>query len=236
MAKGGMSKTGPEQVACPDCQSAGGLCASHQATKDLYPHRKAMAEGGAVDALKPLRGSPKSHNSMPEMDEESRRAMYAEGGAVNEMRPLETHPQDGNEKQHPEQEASPMDMVSRGMDSEDASDMERDMPQESVNISLADEIMKDRKRKLMARGGSVESYESDDPRDTVGTLHGKIDKSDMSNLSNDSDELDAPKEDGRYQRGLNLEPVHTMEDSEHDVSDASLVSEILKDRKNRRRS
>lgn len=230
-AQGGMTEeSGSQEVACPDCQMAGGLCESHRPTKDLLPHRPNHAEGGMVDAERPILGSPKRHNSYEEdeMSMQSRQARYAEGGSVNAMRPLETDPQDDNEEEHPDREEAPMPMVSEGMDSEEASDMERSMPRRSKDLSLSEEIMMDRKRKLMAKGGMAHAME-------VGSLQDAIDAPDRSDMDNDADELDAPREDGREDRGLNLEPVHTMEDSEHDVSDASLVSDILRDRKRRRR-
>jgi hypothetical protein len=90
---------------------------------------------------------------------------------------------------------------------------------------------------MMAKGGSVESYEGEDTESSqVGDddKGSPIDAPSDSYETKDADEMNAPKEDGRDSRGLDLEPVHSMEDSEHDTSDASLVSEILRDRKKRR--
>jgi hypothetical protein len=58
---------------------------------------------------------------------------------------------------------------------------------------------------------------------------------DMTEAPHEAHEMDAPMEDGRDTRGLSLSAAPTMEDDEHDTSDASLVSQILKDRKMRRR-
>lgn len=88
-----------------------------------------------------------------------------------------------------------MELPSSEMDS----DREEDLPTEEKAISLAAEIMKDRRR--MAKGG----------------------------------EVDAPLEDGREERGLDLEPAPTIEDEEHDTSNASLVEEILSTRRKARR-
>lgn len=218
--------------------------------------------------------------------EKNKGKKYAEGGECPECASgkCAMHMAEGgevsNEKMHPEHEASPkMPLVDEGMDSEEASDLEKDPPQLSMDISLSDEIMKDRKRlkgspddvlegnadrdladvdeynsdpergrQQMAKGGLVANEEvrnnkspldldNDKPEDysMVGAVEGPIDSADGSDESNNADELDAPREDGRGERGLNLEPVHVMKDDEHDQSDASLVSEILRDRKNRRR-
>lgn len=186
---------------------------------------------------------------------------YAEGGEVDAMKPLHTKPiadSEGIEEMHPEQEdhlpMPRMEPVQR-MDS----DLQRDPPRLSESLSLAQDIMLDRKRRKFAQGGEVSSQGSvsgkaprrdeelsmrdgshslhDVSEDAmeVGSLQDSIDAPDMSDLSNNSDELDAPMEDGRSERGLDLEPVHIMSDDEHDTSDASLVSDILKDRKMRRR-
>lgn len=108
---------------------------------------------------------------------------------------------------HASVQMAPHEMVDADLPSSESSSMEeRDEPQMSESLSLASEVMKDRKRLKMARGGMV----------------------------NDQDEMDAPKEDGRESRGLNTEPVHTMEDDEHDVSDASLVAQVMRERRKRR--
>lgn len=235
---------------CPDCMAEGGMCMSHggmaqpaggepaslRPTKDLYPHRP-MAEGGAVDALKPILGPSSRKNSYEEseMAPQSRQARYAEGGKVDAERPLKTNPRNDNEEEHPDREGSPLDLVSEGMDSEKASDMERDMPRESMDLNLHQEVMMDRRRRQLAMGGSVKSYEDGSESSKVGLLQEAIDAPDMSDLSNNSDEKSATEQDGRYQRGLNLEPVHTMEDDSHDTSEASLVAEILRDRKKYKR-
>jgi len=247
---------------CPKCMAMGGACmsqggmaqpaggepVSHRPTKDLYPHRKAMAEGGEVDALKPLLHEPKKHNHMieDEMDRDSRRAMLAEGGEVNELRSVEQHPEDGNEELHPDREAghdeeddSRMGMVNYGVMSEESSKKlnSSTRPQKNEHISLVDSIMADRKR--MARGGKVEDYESDSLSSDVGTLHGPIDHPDDSDMDNESGLMNASPEDERphatSNRGPNKEPVHYMDEPDHDSSEASLVAEILKDRKRRRR-
>lgn len=133
---------------------------------------------------------------------------YAEGGEVDAQKPLHSKPEDHNpemEDAHMSAEMAEHELVDQDMPGQEDSSMdEEDLPHVAKSMSLAAEIMKDRKRQKMAEGGMVE-------------------------------EMDAPEEDGRDSRGLNLEPVHTVEDDEHDTSDASLVSEILKDRKSRRR-
>lgn len=259
--RGGMTDDSREQHGsdCPDCMAQGGMCmshggmaqpaggepASHRPTKDLYPHRPNHAEGGMVDDMLPL-ATPRPKRVRDQYQEAggkpaSERAtkdQYAEGGQVNAERPLETDPTDDNEEEHPDREGSPMDRVSMGPSSEAMSDLERDPPRESMSLDLVNDIMLDRKRRMAKGGlvsGKVSDYESDSLSSNVGTLKGPIDEPTNSNMDNDKDELDAPYHDGRYQRGLNLEPVHSMEDDEHDVSDASLVAQIMRDRKNRRR-
>lgn len=150
----------------------------------------------------------------------------------------------GGEVSNPELEMSgesaemaPHELVDQDMrGSEDSSDDQKDMPTLSEALSLSGEVMKDRKRRMMARGGMVSSYEDDSESNPhkVGELGESIDAPSMSDMDHDKDEMDAPEQDGRDSRGLDLEPVHTMEDDEHDTSDASLVSQILKDRKKRR--
>lgn len=131
-------------------------------------------------------------------------AKYAEGGEVDAMAPLSKKPAmpGSSEEEHPDREdhlSMPTESPVQQMDS----DLEEDLPKVSESLSLAAEVMKDRKRAKFAKGGLV-------------------------------DEMDAPMEDGRESRGLNLEPVHTMSDDEHDESDASLVAQIIKERKARR--
>lgn len=153
-------------------------------------------------------------------------AKMAEGGMVDAQKPLHTKPSGSN----PEMEASmsttsmaPHEMVDEDLPNESDSSMdEQDLPTVAKSMSLAAEIMKDRKRQMMAKGGMV------------GSDHEPVDAPTMSDMDHDSDEMDAPMEDGRDSRGLNTEPVHTMEDDEHETSDASLVAQILRDRKSRR--
>jgi len=216
-----MAKGGKMDRSCPDCMAMGGSCYNH---------------GGMIREGHEGPSEEKSHQNagMPNPSHAKTRDLLAEGGMVNAMRPLHTSPEelDGDkdlEELHPDHDAAPMELVSVGMSSKKASDMERDLPRKSEDLSLASEIMMDRKRKLMAKGGMAHAMD-------VGSLDDGIDAPSDSDLTHDEDELDAPKEDGRFSRGLNLEPVHTMEDDEHDESDASLVSQILRDRKNRRRS
>ena len=150
-------------------------------------------------------------------------AKMAEGGKVDDMAPLAKHsamPGD-SEEEHPEREdhlSMPMEHPVQEMDS----DLEEGLPMVAKSLSLADEIMKDRKRQKFAKGGMV------------GSLKGPVDAPNGADESHDADELDAPMEDGRESRGLNAEPVHTMEDDEHDESDASLVAQIIREWKGRR--
>jgi hypothetical protein len=193
---------GKESKTCPDCMASGGKCMAHGGKAKGY------AEGGEVDAKKPLKSKPQGKNF--EMEETKASASMA-----------------------------PHELVDQDMrSSEDSSDDQEDLPHIAKSLSLAAEIMMDRKRRMMANGGAVEDYEGEDTESSprhVGDDEGPIDAPDKSYLTEDEDELDAPKEDGRDSRGLNAEPVHSMEDDEHDSSEASLVSEILKDRKSRRR-
>lgn len=222
-------------MSCPNCMP-GAKCMAHGGSVGNQP-----TESEYNTEHKPLPGMEISRDVLPKQANKSRnmdKQKYAEGGAVDAMSPLKEHPaheSEDNEKQHPDREASPkLDPVPEGMDSSDASDMVQDLPHLSKSLSLAAEVMMDRKRRMLAKGGSV------------GSLDGPIDEPTMSDLDNDSDEMSANPEDGRQSRGLNLEPVHVMSDSEHDQSDASdqsdykenddsLIGEILRDRKMRRR-
>lgn len=213
-----------------------------------------MAHGGSVESYEDTDG--KAHEAL---DMESGRDLhpkqtphaqnmakqkYAEGGEVDAQRPLKTNPM-GSNPEEDELDASvsmaPHEMVDADMrGAEDSSRDELDLPQVSENISLASQVMKDRKRRMMASGGKVKAMDGDEmspmgSSSRAGSLGQTIDPSDDSYETNDGDEMTAPKEDGRDERGLNAEPVHTMEDDEHDTSDASLVAQILRDRKNRRR-
>jgi hypothetical protein len=105
----------------------------------------------------------------------------------------------------------------------------------------------------MAQGGmtpiSSQAYEDDasmNEESEVGSLQGAIDASSHAPKAPDTGEENSEPEDGRASRGLNLEPVHVMDDPEHDTSEASdqsdygdnddsLVGEILRDRKRKRR-
>ncbi len=160
---------------------------------------------------------------------------YAEGGAVDAQRPLHSKPE-GDNYELEESTASQSTPSYQTESSAKNSDDEQDLPRISEHLDLINDIMMDRKRRMMAKGGSVESYEDDSEGSSkVGMDKGPIDEPTGMYESNDSDELDAPKEDGRDSRGLNLEPVHDMEDDVHDTSDASLVGQILRERKMRRR-
>jgi hypothetical protein len=129
---------------------------------------------------------------------------------------------------------APHEVVDEDMPNETDSSMdEADRPMASEALSLAEEILKDRKRLRMARGGMVDSDSGSSSK--AGALQQTIDAPDEEYLDNVKDELAATMEDGRDSRGLNAGQVHTMSDDEHDESDASLVAEILRDRKMRRR-
>ena len=125
-----------------------------------------------------------------------------------------------------------------------------DEPSRSKPMNSMDDLAErdDSNRAKLAMGGRVEADEQaySNKESKVGSLDDGIDPPDMSNLSNNSDEHDPDPEDGRESRGLNLEPVHEMSDPEHDQESASkdsdygehdnsLVGEILRDRKRRRR-
>lgn len=165
----------------------------------------------------------------------------AEGGAVDEMAPLAehgVHSSPDNEEQHPERGGSLPPLGQKETQEEDSAG-EQDLPTLSEALDLHQEVMKDRKRRVhMANGGKVADYEGEDTESSqVGDddASSSIDAPHMADLTNDSDELDAPLDDPRHERGLNLEPVHTMSDREHDTSDASLVNDILEDRRRKKR-
>lgn len=205
--------------------------------------RRAKAKGGNVAAK--ADSSPTGMEGCPDCMDMGGKCMahggqaYAEGGEVDAQAPLHTKPTGSNyelEESTATQSMAPHELVDSDLpSSEDSSDEEEDLPKVSESLSLAAEIMKDRKRQKMAKGGTVKSYEDSSESSMVGADHGPTDDEMGMNETHDSDELDAPREDGRDSRGLNAEPVHTMEDDEHDVSDASLVSQILMDRKKRRK-
>lgn len=214
--------------ACPDCYAAGGMCSMHeggpvtpQVPSDMYKHRSA-------DEM----DTEKDNKDLPGMERE---AHFAEGGAVDDQRPLHEHSAEDNHELDASMEtAQPVrdEVESSKMNS----DMQRDLPQVNEHLDLVTDILNDRKRRIMmAKGGSVESYEDDHLSSDIGSEHGPIDSPNGMYESNNADELDAPMEDGRDSRGLNAEPVHVMKDDEHDQSDASLVAQILRDRKSRRR-
>jgi hypothetical protein len=144
----------------------------------------------------------------------AKRAMMAKGGMCSKCRPGMKCMAHGGEvdelrEAHAEVSMAPDEMVDQDvMGQEESSMEERDLPQASESLSLSQQVMRDRKRRMMAKGGMVEADEAD--------------------------EMEAPMEDGRESRGLNAEPVHTMEDDEHDESDASLVAQIVRERRKRR--
>jgi hypothetical protein len=141
----------------------------------------------------------------------AKRAMMAKGGMCPVCRPGMKCMAHGGEvdelrEAHAEVSMAPDEMVDQDvMGQEESSMEERDLPQANESLSLSQQVMRDRKRRMMAKGGMVEA-----------------------------DEMEAPMEDGRESRGLNAEPVHVMEDDEHDESDASLVAQIVRERRKRR--
>ena len=231
-AKADSSPTGME--GCPDCYDMGGMCMAHGGK---------VEQGDSVDA-KRNHSQQDSHevsrdtlSNKPYRAHDTDAQMYAEGGEVKDQRSLHTSGDSENPEfdemdgAYPKQ--GPAEMVDYDLPNEtDSSNDERDLPRLSEALSLAAEVMMDRKRRNYAMGGKVDSNSGSSSH--AGALQQAIDAPDDSYLDNDSDEMDAPEEDGRWQRGLNTEPVHTMEDESHDTSDSSLVAEILRDRKKRR--
>lgn len=247
-AKRGMAKkadrspTGME--GCPDCMSAGGRCMAHGGAVEGEGSRPAShMPSDAVRQKQAPRGRSLSpdNQDLPAMERE---AHLAEGGAVDDERSLHTKPE-GMSPELAETSAtasmSPHELLDQDMrSSADSSDDQEDLPRAAESLSLAAEVMMDRKRRKMATGGQVKSMSIKDMSDMgtsslSGDLHQRIAAPDMSDLDNDADELDAQLEDGRSSRGLNAETAPVMTDPEHDQSDASLVAEILRDRKSRRR-
>ena len=217
-AAGGQVQLDPAKLASVSKGFKGALGIKKENDED--ESLETYAEGGQVDDLHDL--TPYEKGQGHALEDKMR--MYAEGGEVDDRRPLKTNPNSPN----PELEDSRQEMDSPSYateSSEESSDSQEDLPRVSESLSLIEDILNDRRRRSikMAHGGQVgeDGAKTDEPNDMYE--------------SNNADELDAPIEDGRWQRGLNLEPVHSMSDPEHDVSDASLVEQILKDRKNRRR-
>lgn len=111
-----------------------------------------------------------------------------------------------NEKLHPEMEVSaPEGMLEDEEVMEDEGDDESEDARHYADGGMIAEIMKERKMKRMASGGMVSEPVEDD-----------------------------------FDTRINMEPVHTMEDEEHGVEsgsldDESLVGQILRERKMRRR-
>jgi hypothetical protein len=229
-----------------------------QMSKDIYQNKayrnrnkdvQQYADGGAVDALRPLRDDA-SNDHLNRSPQKRMSKYYAEGGAVNDMRPLQTKERSGNleldEQIGPESDSH----IDPGISSREDSDQERDMPKLSKALDLVGDILMDRKRRRMAEGGRVEADElstgGDQRAMKVGSLEDGIDEPTMSDLSNNKDEMNADSEDNRESRGMNISVPHIMSDSEHDTSDASevedykhnddsLIGEILRERKMRRR-
>jgi len=149
-----------------------------------------------------LRKAKAKHPGMDMSLDSTKVDMYAGGGEVE------------NEDMDPEHTAGRIDpnAARDEMGSMEDSDLQQDLPTLSESLSLAEEIMKDRKRRYLAKGGAVEARE---------------------------DELDGNTP--AYGDRMDLEPVHTMEDEEHPDQDSpsrdddSLVGQILRERKMRRR-
>jgi len=208
-----------------------------------------MAEGGEVNDMLPLDGpagrkarreapeDEKGKELRPHMREDEwmdgeRPAQMAEGGAVDDMRPLHAEAEeDENEKLHPSMESGRNSNIDPGLSQEEDSDLQEDLPRVAESLSLAAEIMQDRKRLRMSKGGYVSSMGSSS---LVGDLHQGVEEPTMSDLDNDSDELDAPTADGRWQRGRSGSAAPLMAD-DHNAGDASLVEQILRERKLRRK-
>lgn len=186
---------------CPDCMAMGGCCSAHEG----------YAEGGEVDAMKPLH-----------------------------TKPVESSEDASNEDLHPEHGGG-TPMVDPGVSSETYSGMEEDLPKLSEALSLAAEVMKDRSRRKMAKGGSVQSYEGEDTESSqVGDDETPTPSPNGMYETKDQDEMDSPKVSNRMNesRGVETAQPHVMSDNEHDSSNPSeddLVSQILQDRKKRRK-
>lgn len=175
----------------------------------------------------------------------------AEGGKVNAMKPLEQDPANSNLELNEQIAPSDSSHIDPGISSEEDSDLQEDLPRVSEALSLAADILADRKRRKMALGGKVNHQEDmklsgDGPAMAVGSLEDGIDEPTLSHLSNNDDEGDVDPEDGRESRGMNIATPHIMDYDSHDQEDASkdsdyeenddsLVGQILKERKMRRR-
>lgn len=192
----------------------------------------------AYNAKKKSKSCPDCMSAGGKCQAHGGKAMMAEGGEVDDMKPLNSTASEHNEDLDAAGSPSSDDMGSsldrNTMTAQADSDMSRDLPRMAESLSLAAEIMADRKRRAFAKGGLVGQDGSSD-----------IDAPDMADLSNNSDEGDAKAESGRETRGMNIAVSHVMDDEDHDQSnpsddsrdgtDDSLVGQILRDRKNRRR-
>src|ERR1700678_2002714 len=249
-----MSKGGSLE-GCVQCEA--GQCMEHGGPDEVT--RDTFSSGGMADNIGVSGQGSKEASKMPSADTQMRRkpksfltdkdnndlpglereAHFAEGGKVNDMRPLQTNPSNDNlelDEQDPPERAEAEDIDSRLESSEQYSDDEQDLPTLVKSLSLAADIMQE----------DMKKSDSDEHAMSVGASGGPVDEPDMSDLDNDSDELNASEEDGRESRGMNIAVPHVMSDDEHDQDDASkdsdyednddsLIGQILRDRKNRRR-
>jgi hypothetical protein len=266
-----MSKGGSLE-GCVQCEA--GSCMEHGGPDEVT--RDTFSSGGMADNIGVSGQGAREASKMPSSDTMMKRksksfltdkdnddlpglereAHFAEGGAVDDQRPLKTNPSNDNlelDEQDPPERAQAEDIDARLQSSEQYSDDEQDLPTIVKSLSLAAEIMKDRKRRKFAEGGKVNMQkemkepDSDEHAMSVGSSGGPIDPPDMSDLSNNDDELDNEPLSGREEtRGMNISVPHVMTDPEHDESnstddsdyadnDDSLIGQILRDRKNRRR-
>lgn len=149
-AKGGMPSN------CPSCGLQGGECDCGDLQK--------MAEGGEVKDLRPLHTSPNSPNHELDASKEATERSEFGYGDMSESESMD-------ERDMPQLSAAEGGRrKDRGSDLNDSlSGPERDMPQASEPMSLADEILLDRKRRGMSKTqgsaeapqGNVRGYESD---------------------------------------------------------------------------
>jgi len=208
-----MKKKG--KVGCPDCMAKGGKCMAHggEVNEEMHPeHEESMPSDMMRDEK--IEYSPG--------DNQSEVAKLAHGGHIDEDDARDTMEMERDEEDEDVYYAGgEVEARKVGMPQSDKAKyaqggyIQKDVRQTQLEEAQADDhaepsilqqILDDRKRRKLAEGGYVTEPVSDD-----------------------------------FETRINMEPVHTREDEEHDVEsssldDQSLVGQILKERKMKRRS
>ena len=254
--KKNMKAKGGEMAKCPDCMSAGGQCMAHGGMSDM-DH---MSEGGQVSQAQGMMHPKKVYGTEAEL------RGYAKGGQIPSQYPLKGASPIARSQRD---EALMKDDMHRVQSSDaklggSVDGLPMPDPRYSVSDSLRSmrtngEVQTDDAK--YALGGMIDFEEGDEQRgvqDDDMDIDRGANNNDMGRMPETEDSEDAKYASGgevldsimndrkkstaqtAYARRMDLEPVHTESDPEHNtnspsIDDAALIGQILEERKMRRR-